>query len=204
MQCDWCEKVLSNRGNWTHHIQSVHLGVTHKCYVCSAEFSRMYTLNDHIRIKHRKQWDEHRGPFTCHVCSEIFSQSVKLESHINVGHKKQLEKSFGPQANFEKPQQQEPQPQPQIQLAQLPADQSNTIYIIEIPPASPVDETLTCKRCLKQFSTTSSLRRHMESVHLGIRHKCSVCTATFSRKGSMINHMRNVHNVNIVRSTDFD
>ena len=53
-------------------------------------------------------------------------------------------------------------------------------------------EFCKCDLCNKTFTQKSSLKRHISSVHEGIKHKCHLCNKMLSRKG-LLNHIMTVH-----------
>jgi uncharacterized Zn-finger protein len=50
-----------------------------------------------------------------------------------------------------------------------------------------------CGECNTTFTTKSSLKRHIESVHKKITYKCSLCELGFSREEALHKHNKRVH-----------
>ena len=53
-----------------------------------------------------------------------------------------------------------------------------------------------CDQCKNSFATLSSLKRHNDSIHKGIRrYKCDSCQLAYSDKRTLQNHNSKVHQV---------
>ena len=50
-----------------------------------------------------------------------------------------------------------------------------------------------CNKCDKQFSLSSSLTRHIKSVHEEIRYPCNQCEKTFRESRNVTRHIQSVH-----------
>ena len=50
-----------------------------------------------------------------------------------------------------------------------------------------------CEHCLKLFSTNTSLKHHIGTVHTK-RFKCDICQKTIGQKTSLRGHMTTAHN----------
>ena len=54
--------------------------------------------------------------------------------------------------------------------------------------------TLQCNACRKIFSRESSLKRHLLTVHMGVRaSRCFLCGRAFTQSGNMRSHQQGVH-----------
>ena len=47
--------------------------------------------------------------------------------------------------------------------------------------------------CHKPFARKDSIQRHINNVHLELKHACSSCGKEFSTKGSLTRHINDVH-----------
>ena len=51
-----------------------------------------------------------------------------------------------------------------------------------------------CEYCGREFGDSSTLRRHIGTVHLGKRRfRCGECKKLFGQKGSLLMHLRHIH-----------
>ena len=56
---------------------------------------------------------------------------------------------------------------------------------------------LVCTKCGKVYSSTTDLKRHMNSFHLKLKpFKCTKCPAAFTREGSLQYHIKTLHENN--------
>jgi hypothetical protein len=63
--------------------------------------------------------------------------------------------------------------------------QSESLY-----PLLPMQNKLTCKICKNQFSSSSSLTRHFNSIHNSQRFDCPKCEKQFARVDILTRHIR--------------
>ena len=60
--------------------------------------------------------------------------------------------------------------------------------------ADKIKKPKNCDSCKKTFPDSYSLKRHVTTVHEGIRkHKCESCQKEFGLRGNLIKHIRTVH-----------
>ena len=50
-----------------------------------------------------------------------------------------------------------------------------------------------CNECDKSFRDNFDLKRHVDGVHLNIRHQCDFCDYSFSYKGDLTKHTKRKH-----------
>ena len=77
--CDQCEKSYDSPTKLKMHIDSVHLGIRHKCTLCDEDFSQKGHLNRHIK-------GAHENAFVCKDCNEEFASNHGLKAHVASTH----------------------------------------------------------------------------------------------------------------------
>ena len=55
-------------------------------------------------------------------------------------------------------------------------------------------EKFCCKDCGKQFTYKGNLKDHVNSIHLGIKHRCDQCDKEFTSLSNKTTHIKSVHN----------
>ena len=51
----------------------------------------------------------------------------------------------------------------------------------------------TCEYCRKELTSSHGLKAHIESIHMGIKHKCPHCENEYSTQQSMKKHIQATH-----------
>ena len=210
MECDWCDEVFDDENKWTFHTQSVHLGVTHKCYICSKEFLRLEDVEIHIGREHFGM----RGN-RCHICSKTFATLNGLKEHIQnihlgIRHKcPYCDRDFSLDTNLRvhvkgaHPSEcclcdvcgwsftSKTRLQRHLQSFHIHGDGCQS---------QEVNEKRRYDPCGKVFVSSQTLRIHNDSVHLGIRHECHLCDSNYSNRGNLLTHIRTSHLVSSTKS----
>ena len=55
------------------------------------------------------------------------------------------------------------------------------------------DETFNCKQCPSHFNQLKHLKRHIESIHEGVKYECKQCDHLFTRKDILKTHIQSIH-----------
>lgn len=77
--CSSCSKSFRRKVELKKHMLIHTKGKRYSCRQCSAEFSDLETLRQHIRVSHVTE-----KPVGCTVCSRRFKDEVSLQSHMAV------------------------------------------------------------------------------------------------------------------------
>merc|ERR1719510_197686 len=57
-------------------------------------------------------------------------------------------------------------------------------------------ENFCCNFCAKVFSRQSNLKRHVDSIHKGIKnYHCELCQMKFTALQNLQNHMKHIHDI---------
>ena len=55
------------------------------------------------------------------------------------------------------------------------------------------ERRFTCGQCGNKFTQKVDMKRHIQSVHEGIRYSCNQCDLQFTRQGSLNLHIKTIH-----------
>ena len=183
--CDICSEEYTNL---KQHVESVHQMIKkYACEVkgCTTKFNSSYAL-----IKH--QLHVHEGlRYKCELCNK---EVASLKSHIKLVHEKvrahtcpECKKGFQTTAHLKnhisrvhlKVRDKCPDCGKEVQ------DLRNHQYYVHLK-----QRNYPCDQCDTRCFTSSGLRLHIQSVHLGEKHKCPDCGGKFVR-GFMNGHRKN-------------
>ena len=189
-KCDSCGKLFSGAGGLKRHIASVHEGrKDHKCDSCEKSFARSHHLK-----RHKQRVHEGLRNYMC-KCGASFPQRGDLKEHILTIH--DGDKTF--HVKKERPD-----------LKLFPGGEDG-----ELPSTSGLEggngntivkEGNKCDSCGKIFSRKEHLKRHVKTVHEGIKiraspgvkkeqqdHICHHCGKNFARPESLKTHIYTIH-----------
>ena len=144
----------------------------HNCYVCNKTFNQKSSLTKHLKT--HKIGEGHN----CPKCDKKFAASRDLRKHVNIVH---LNK--GEEYKKECP------------ICHVRVQQLKThIRFIHRNEGKTSEYSGICPHCEKSFSNDYKVKRHIETVHEGIKHwQCSVCPKKFYEKKDLGRHIRGVH-----------
>ena len=68
--------------------------------------------------------------------------------------------------------------------------------MINCLPAVSIEEKKknhVCIHCTKAFCDKNYLRKHIKTIHEGVRYKCEKCDKDFARASNLKNHIEVIH-----------
>jgi len=162
-QCDFCEKLFTNRSHFKSHI------VTHTgeraflCKICNKAFGRKSTLRAHMTT-HTKV-----SNFMCTVCDKACNDNNSLEEHMRMhtGEKPFVcticEKAYARKSHL------------------------NVHYRVHTG-----ERPFICYNCDKDFTEKRFLNDHLQTAHNGAEGplKCPNCSREFAYKTSLKQHLK--------------
>ena len=172
------------------HIKRQQNSETHICDQCgySAKSSRSLIL--HVRQKHNSENIPKRNKKKCPHC-DYEGREDYLNLHIDKKHPEhgeknflcdKCDKSFIFQSSFE-------------YHAKNSCKNSGDCEIMKAKRKE--KSKLVCTKCGKMYSSTTDMKRHMNSFHLKLKEfKCTKCPAAFTRPGSLQYHIKTLHENN--------
>ena len=154
------------KGTVVHHEEA------HSCYICNKTFGQRSSLTKHIKT--HKVGEGH----TCKKCDKSFAASRDLRKHIDIVHLNKAEE-------YKK----------ECPICHVRVQQLKThIRFIHRNEGKTSEFSGVCPHCEKTFSNDYKVKRHIETVHEGIKHwQCSVCPKRFYEKKDLSRHIRGVH-----------
>ena len=79
-RCNQCDKQFTRQWTLTNHIQSAHEGVKYACNQCDHEATAKHSLMVHVQSVHEGI------KYACNYCEQQFSQQGNLKRHIQAVH----------------------------------------------------------------------------------------------------------------------
>ena len=176
------------------HIKRQQNSETHICDQCGFQAKSNRSLNLHIRMKHNSEnMSESDGlPKTNKKkCPHCDFEAKNLNLHIDRKHPEhgeknflcdKCDKSFIFKSSF------------QYHVKNSCKNSKDC----EIMKAKRKEKSkLICTKCGKVYSSTTDLKRHMNSFHLKLKpFKCTKCPAAFTWEGSLQYHIKTLHENN--------
>ena len=144
----------------------------HSCYICNKTFSQRNSLTKHIKT--HKVGEGH----VCKKCNKRFAASRDLRKHVDIVHLNKAEE-------YKK----------ECPICHVRVQQLKThIRFIHRNEGKTSEYSGICPHCEKTFSNDYKVKRHIETVHEGVKHwQCSVCPKRFYEKKDLGRHIRGVH-----------
>ncbi|XP_011062608.1 PREDICTED: zinc finger protein 345-like [Acromyrmex echinatior] len=170
-QCEFCKKILSNKGYLHRHKKEVHFNVLNGCNDCKKGFSNEQDFNNHLITKHS---NIDARPYKCEICPAAFKRLGNLKRHTLQTHAEKpyickiCSKVFNFKINL-------------IQHKRIHSDKK------------PYND---CNDCRKGFNNEQDFINHLITKHSNIDarpYKCEICPAAFKRLGNLKRHTLQTH-----------
>jgi len=147
-------------------------GKTFPCFVCGKSFSQKHSLSRHMKCHKASEGHE------CPKCAKRFAASRDLKKHVDIVHLNKAEE-------YKK----------ECPICHARVQQLKThIRFIHRNEGKNTEYNGVCPHCDKTFSNDYKVKRHIETVHEGVKHwQCSICPKKFYEKKDLGRHIRGVH-----------
>ena len=169
-----CKELFANPQDMKCHFKLNHLNDRLRCSFCPYVSKKLEYLNFHVDTNHQEKVSL---KFLCQVngCTKAFSTLATLHEHGRRSHTKKRYKR-GPKEC----------PYCEKMVKNLSFHVWNNHLRLK---------QHNCLQCNKAFQTNGHLKRHVESVHNGIRHPvpCPICGKLLGHKASLTTHIQAVH-----------
>ena len=159
-ECEKCHKSFNYRQSYSNHLNSHSEERPYACNVCGYAFKNSGDLRKHKAIHLEVR------PYACNICGKTFVRNSHLKIHLAIheGVKlyscKQCHKAFGGRT--------------QLKRHEITHEERKFL----------------CNHCGKKFQTKTECQTHVEGVHIGKTHNCSICRKEFSFKENMLRHLK--------------
>eukprot|EP00092_Neocalanus_flemingeri_P015619 GFUD01016907.1.p1 GENE.GFUD01016907.1~~GFUD01016907.1.p1 ORF type:complete len:876 (+),score=244.14 GFUD01016907.1:57-2684(+) len=142
------------------------------CFICGKSFSQKSLLSKHIKSHKANEGHE------CPKCSKRFVASRDLKKHVDIVH-------FNKGEEYKK----------ECPICHARVQQLKThIRFIHRNEGKNTEYNGVCPHCDKTFSNDYKVKRHIETVHEGVKHwQCTICPKKFYEKKDLGRHIRGVH-----------
>ena len=223
--CNYCDLSFTTHSSRRRHEKNIHkIGLstqTHSCDICEATFARKDMLNRHLR-QHEKvssKW------FKSHKLVDVSGNPEKTQKGgSNDIVSEELENVERKSTKLENENFERESSEQNGSAACLRSDGSNlddssrlssSVRMncdvralkessgginLEVGSCS-VKEKSTCALCVKEFSSQSSLNRHIKNVHKygGKGSICEICNACYISRKTLQRHLLQAHNIKTVQ-----
>ena len=64
-----------------------------------------------------------------------------------------------------------------------------------------INKSIQCQECGKSFNQKGNLKRHKDTIHLGLKKFCcEFCQKEFSKKDNMMHHISKLHDKTLTKN----
>ena len=201
-RCENCKKEFSSNIHLRRHMKTVNCLLVHSkiktfvCSVCKKTFSRSDNLQIHFERMHEKS-----KKFNCEKCSKSFAIKYLLKIHLERTHAKEKFECEICHKTFKNPYHHKQHFQ-RIHEKCFECKPCSTSYksIGELMKHKQLNHDIKCKNTPKRKckychreGSFKWLENHIDSVHLGIQHKCQHCEKSLKSKSSLYVHVKSTH-----------
>ena len=199
--CSSCNQTFIRKFSLRRHIASIHEGKKpFFCITCKTTFSLNSSLKRHVASVHEGL------EFSCSFCGKTNKERSKLRKHILSSHgnipgveiipKKALKSESTSPANRRSEYIEE---NIKYSFAPIHEVKNPHDFITNVPKLHEGKKPFFCIICNTSFSLKSSLKRHVASVHEGLKFSCSLCGKTFGQLFRLNKHISVSHgNMSVV------
>ena len=191
-QCQSCERDFKTKYGLSSHVNTKHKAVPteYKCDICGEGnlFSPQARVK-HKRAKHSKEVEEKKyinkrnevnkiPHYECSYCGAKFPKRLERDRHQNVEHGDNSSNKWICNCGFTT-----------ITEKRLLFHKENTCTLLRLKQKNTFSETVSpflgtqqfkCRKCGNVLTTLVGLKRHIKTVHEGVREECPHCHKTFS------------------------
>ena len=190
--CEPCSQGFRYQWSYDKHIRSVHEGLReHQCADCGKFFQSASVLNKHMKTQHYPV----AKCIPCSKCDKQFRSINALHNHLRTVH--ELFVAWVPE-ELNQPDPKETIPEDKIlpEIQKCPALECDfqTRSLKAMKEHQLIEHNgrpHQCEKCGLAFLKQFNLKKHVDSVHLGVRgHMCDKCGQGFYKRAVMVRHQK--------------
>ena len=179
--CPHCGEKFKHEKSMSYHIKNVHEeSIACFCDQCGFKSKNQHTLKRHMIRMHGGEKETFHCPHE--DCEKVYKDKATLRDHVNFIHLKV----------------QKPKTERRHSCSYCtkkffcPSDakkHENTFHLSK--------REIKCEQCEYTTNYPHSLKKHIESIHLGIMYDCYYpgCTKSYNKKGNLDAHKSRVHKI---------
>ncbi|XP_065346242.1 zinc finger protein 728-like isoform X7 [Cloeon dipterum] len=190
-ECDLCSRKFNISTYYKYHMQR-HSGVFQKCNICGKQCPSTLALKRHHEFCHSQK------KHVCEVCGAAFRRSIEFKMHKHF-HNEQLLKCLLCDYTTYNLIHLRGHMETHFKQKKKCNICTRTVYNMRSHMKwkhSSEKREHPCKICGKKYSTSTSYKYHMESVHLDRKaFQCDVCAEFFHSVAKMRTHRRKEHGI---------
>ena len=219
--CDQCEYSTSMKRDLKYHMESKHENTTHVCEECGKSYSHKNILAMHIKEKHGDvqslfqicdkcdytctgysgQMQMHKDiahcstKFICAFCTFVTTSSSEMDVNKENNHKHETVQLSPQKMNDIKPKEREALQDHICNICHFKMNSRQGLSAHIKREHEGVKFNCPEEGCNVSKPTRSQIKKHVDIVHKGIRHKCETCGKLMTSEGNLKSHMIKKHKV---------
>ena len=212
-ECPICKILCKTKKSLKHHLLSVHKGVNpYQCTKCEVRLTSALYLKNHMILVHKienpqnfetetesfstiEKEEDIIDKFECPICKTVYASKKNLKRHILSVHGvrpyqcTKCQTKFLSQRYLNQHMRKIHKIENMKNSRKTHSNNSN-----ETEDLSTIEKRyIGCPFCKKNYADKASLKRHVLSVHEGVKHQCTKCDLKFGLKWSLNRHIKEVH-----------
>ena len=195
-QCDTCQKIFASHTGLKYHLENVHKPNEEKqkyrifkCDQCDKSYKNKTSLDNHVKVKHENV------TLKCDICDIEMKNTSAYYNHLRENHPNKIRSYIKTKKSWAACGINV------VKVVKTDCDICHKSFKTERALKHHVDSWHTksksdryqCDHCEISFTAMSSLNKHKESKHLGVRYNCAKCDKSYVRQRDLNEHFKACH-----------